>query len=116
LKIIPYKDVEPNFFDTGRVKGTVGRVVIGKADGATDFCMRVFELGKDTVSHHHSHEWDHQVFVHSGKGEVLCDGEWIPVETGHVIYIPGGEEHQLRNLNDAPFVFVCLVPSSAPEI
>ena len=115
MKIIPYTQEEPHFFDTGIMKGVKGRVVIGKADGA-DNCMRVFELKKGTVSHLHSHEYEHQVFIHAGKGEVLCEGKWVPVEPGHVIFIPGQEEHQLRNTNNEPLVFVCLVPSNAPEM
>ena len=116
MKIISYTEVEPHIFDSGIMTGVTGRVVIGKADGADNFCMRVFELPKDTVSHFHSHEFEHEVFIHSGKGEVLCDGKWLPVETGSVIFIPGNEEHQLRNNHDEPLVFVCLVPSGAPEM
>ena len=93
MKITPYTEVEPQVFDSGDMVGTTGRVVIGKADGADNFCMRVFELPKGTVSHFHAHDWEHEVFIHSGKGEALCDGKWVPVETGHVIFIPGGEEH-----------------------
>ena len=116
MKIIPYKDVEPHVWDSGEMRGTTARVVIGKADGADNFCMRVFELKKGTVSHRHSHQWEHEVMVHSGRGEIFCEGKWVSVETGHVIFIPGNEEHQLRNMNEEPFVFVCLVPSTAPEI
>jgi quercetin dioxygenase-like cupin family protein len=116
MKIIHYTDAFPTVFDSGDMKGTTGRVVIGKTDGAENVCMRVFELPKDTVSHRHTHEWEHMVFVHSGEGDVLCDGKWIPVKAGSVIYIPGNDDHQLRNLNEAPFVFVCMIPSDAPEM
>jgi quercetin dioxygenase-like cupin family protein len=116
MKIIHYSEAFPTEFDSGDMKGTTGRVVIGKADGADNFYMRVFELAKGTVSHRHTHEWEHEVFVHSGKGDVLCDGSWIPVKAGSVIFIPGNEDHQLRNLHDEPFVFVCLVPTGAPEM
>ena len=116
MKIIPYTKVESHVFDSGIMAGATGRVVIGKADGAEHFCMRVFELPKGTASYFHSHDWEHEVFIHSGKGEVLRDGKWMPVETGHVIFIPGGEEHQLRNNHDETLVFVCLVPSPAPEM
>jgi quercetin dioxygenase-like cupin family protein len=116
MKIMQYSEATPHRFDEGVMAGTVGRVVIGKEDGARNFCMRVFELARGTTSHFHSHEWEHEVFVHSGKVEVLCDGSWLPVETGSVIFIPGNEAHQLRNNNDKPFVFVCLVPSGAPEM
>ena len=116
MKIIHYTEAVPTEFDSGDMKGTTGRVVIGKADGADNFCMRVFELSKGAVSHRHTHEWEHEVFVYSGKGEVLCDGNWIPVKAGSVIFIPGNEDHQLRNLYEEPLVFVCMVPSGVPEI
>ena len=44
MKIIHYSDAEPKDFDTNGAKGVTGRVVIGKADGADNFCMRFFEL------------------------------------------------------------------------
>jgi len=116
MKIIHYTEASATEFDSGEMKGTIGRVVIGKADGADNFCMRVFELAKGTVSHRHEHEWEHEVFVHSGHGEILCSGQWKPVKSGSVIFIPPDEDHQLRNLHDEPFVFVCLVPKGAPEM
>ena len=116
MKVIHYTEAKTHNFDKGVMAGAVGRVVIGKDDGAGNFCMRVFELAQGATSPSHSHEWEHEIFVHSGKGEVLCDGSWLPVETGSVIFIPGNEAHQLRNSSDKPFVFVCLVPSMAPEM
>ncbi len=116
MKIVHYTEAEPHVVESGEMKGVIGRVVIGQADGAGNFCMRVFELPKGAVSHHHTHAWEHEVFVYSGRGEVLKDGKWVPVQAGAAIYIPGDEEHQLRNAGDEPFVFVCLVPSSAPEM
>jgi oxalate decarboxylase/phosphoglucose isomerase-like protein (cupin superfamily) len=35
---------------------------------------------------------------------------------GHAIFIPGHEEHQMKNTGQEPLVVVCLVPSSAPEL
>jgi len=32
------------------------------------------------------------------------------------MFMPALEEHQLRNASDEVFVFVCLVPSKAPEL
>ena len=74
MKIAHYKEIEPHAYNDDGKKGTTIRVVIGKADGAENFCMRVIELASGTVSHHHSHEWEHEVIVHSGKGELLCEG------------------------------------------
>ncbi|HSR10473.1 MAG TPA: cupin domain-containing protein [Thermodesulfobacteriota bacterium] len=116
MKIIHYKDAEGVKYPGDEAKGTVGRVLIGKADGAANFCMRSFELPPGAKSGRHAHHWEHQVFVHSGEGEILHEGKWSRLGTGSVVFIPGGEEHQLRNAGQSPFVFVCVIPSGVPEI
>ena len=52
----------------------------------------------------------------AGTGEVLCDGIWVPVKEGHVAFIPGNAEHQIRNAGDKPLMFICVIPSGPPEI
>ncbi|MCP4118327.1 MAG: cupin domain-containing protein [Desulfobacteraceae bacterium] len=116
MKIVDYKDIEPTRFDNDVAKGVTGRVVIGKADGADNFCMRVFELGKDGHTPCHTHEWEHEIFFHSGNGEVLSEDQWTPVSPGTAVLIPGNGKHQIRNRGEEPLVFVCLVPAGAPEL
>ena len=74
MKIIHYKEAEVKTYLGNAPKGITGRVVIGKDDGAKDLCMRVFELEPGTYTGKHAHEWEHEVFVHSGKGSILRDG------------------------------------------
>jgi quercetin dioxygenase-like cupin family protein len=78
--------------------------------------MRIFELSENGYSPRHSHEWEHEIIIHSGKGEVLSDGNWVSITKGHAIFIPGNEDHQIRNTGTDPLVFVCLIPSGAPEL
>ncbi len=116
MKIISYKEADQTRMDNEMVKGVTGRVAIGKADGAPNFCMRVFELDQNGYTPKHSHEWEHELFFHSGNGEVWCEGDWKPVFAGSVAFIPGNEEHQIRNAGEEKLAFVCLVPSGAPEM
>ena len=116
MKIKKYSEISPTRFDSETVKGVSGRVLIGKDDGADNFCMRLFELTKDGFSPRHSHGWEHEIFVYSGKGAVFNNGEWFNVESGDAIFIPRDESHQLKNMGDEPFVFVCLIPSGPPEL
>ncbi|MBU1713578.1 MAG: cupin domain-containing protein [Proteobacteria bacterium] len=116
MKIIQYTDIMPVLFDSGLAKGIAGRVVIGKNDGANNFCMRIFEVSPAGNSPRHSHDWEHEIFIHSGAGEVYNNGNWTPVSAGSVVFIPGGEEHQIRNAGKEFLVFACLVPSKAPEL
>ncbi len=116
MKTLHYTEETPKSFDGGPAKGVTGRVAVGKSDGADRFCMRVFEIDPGGFTPRHSHEWEHEIFFHAGKGEVFGDGQWTPVSGGHVAYIPGNEEHQIRNAGEAPLVFACLIPSGAPEL
>jgi quercetin dioxygenase-like cupin family protein len=116
VKIIHYSEAEPKRFDGDNVKGVTGRVLIGQSDGAKNFCMRIFELSENGYSPRHSHEWEHEIIIHSGSGEVLSDGNWMPVTKGHAVFIPGNEDHQIRNTGKNPLVFVCLIPSGVPEL
>lgn len=116
LKIIHYAEAEAKKYPSDLAKEATGRVVIGQSDGAEKFCMRVFEIGQGGMTGLHAHDWEHEVFVHSGKGAVLQGETWIPLSAGSVVFIRGNEEHQLKNTGDRPFVFVCVIPSGAPEL
>ena len=116
MKIIRYREAEAKNYPSKVAKGATGRVVIGKADGAPNFCMRVFEIAEGGYTSNHGHGYEHEVFVHCGEGAILKGGEWAPFSTGSVIFISPNEEHQLKNTGKDPLVFVCLVPSGAPEL
>ncbi len=117
MKIIHYSVAESTQFnDSEVVKGVTGRVVIGKDDDAPNFCMRFFELSEGGYSPCHAHDWEHEILIHSGKGEVLRDGKWVPVSAGYAVFIPGNEEHQIRNAGQDPLVFACVIPSGPPEL
>ena len=116
MKIMHYSEADAKKYPGEQAKGSTGRVVIGQADGAGKFCMRVFEIAKEGITGKHAHSWEHEVFVHSGKGAILREEKWVPLSTGSVVFIQGNEEHQLKNTGAEPFVFVCVIPSGAPEL
>jgi quercetin dioxygenase-like cupin family protein len=116
MKIIHYSEAKEKKYPSEQGKNATGRIVIGQADGAKKFCMRVFEITAEGMTGKHAHEWEHEVFVHSGKGAILRDGKWVALSPGSVVFIPGNEEHQLKNTGDIPFIFVCVIPSGAPEL
>ncbi len=116
MKIKSYADIEPTLFDGGPAQGVAARVAIGQADGAQNFCMRVFEIAPGGHTPRHAHAWEHEMFVHSGAGEVHGNEGWQPLQAGRVMFIPGHEEHQMRNTGKEKLVVVCLVPAGAPEM
>lgn len=111
-----YQEADSVAINNDIASGITARVVIGKAHGAGNFCMRVFELGAGGYTPRHAHAWEHEIFVHSGAGEVFGNQEWSSFTTGDVVLVPGNEEHQIRNTGSETLIFVCLVPSGAPEL
>ena len=116
MKVIDYAEAPSKTFDNDVAKGVTGRVVIGKADQAENFCMRVFTLAPGGHTPRHSHEWEHEIFVHAGEGQVFKNGTWQDVKAGSVVFVPGHEEHQFQNNGDKDFTFVCLIPSGTDEL
>lgn len=116
MKVTNYKQILPVAMDNEVVKNVAGRILIGREDGAENFCMRLFEMGTGGYTPKHSHDWEHEVFVHTGNGEVFIEDQWYPLSPGSAIFVPSNVEHQFRNTGDEMFTFVCLVPSKAPEL
>ncbi len=116
MKIIHYSNAEAKVFTGDNVKGLVGRVLIGKNDGADHFCMRIFEISPGGYTPLHTHVWEHEMFIHQGKGSVFSGGEWTTVESGTAVFVPANVEHQMKNIGDVPMLMVCLIPAGAPEI
>ncbi len=116
MELKHYSEIEPARYSGGAAEGVAGRVVIGRKDGAGNFCMRVFEVEPGGYSPRHAHDWEHEMFFHAGEGEVFGNGKWNPVRPGSAVFMPPNEEHQVRNTGKGTLTFVCLIPSKAPEL
>lgn len=117
MKILDhYTQAEAKRFEGDTVTKVTGRIAIGSSDGAPHFCMRLFTIEPGGHTPRHQHQWEHEILVHQGTGQVLCNGQWQEVRAGSVIFVPGNEEHQLRNHSSEDFVFACLIPRGAPEL
>ncbi len=115
MKIKQYGEVEATHIETETAKGVAARVVIGKKDEARTFYMRVFDIAPGGHTPKHSHDWEHEMFVHAGDGEIYGNGQWQRIKPGNVVFIPANEEHQMKNTGLDRRIIVCLVPASAPE-
>ena len=106
IQVRDFRDVEAQ----PAYEGVTMRVVIGPEEGAPFFNMRLFEVQPGRVSPHHSHWWEHEVFVLSGQGVVKTDQGDMPIGHGSTVFVPGGEMHQFENTGDGVLRFICLVP------
>ena len=111
MKIAHYKDTLPDPVGEEGASGLTVRWVISKKDGAPNFSMRVFEVEPGGNSPYHKHPWEHEVFILEGRGFMVQGEKEIPFSKGDVIFIPPGEEHQLKNSSKEKVEFICLIPN-----
>ena len=84
--------------------------LLKKGHGVPNFEMRRFTVKKDGHTPYHQHDFEHEIYVMSGRGVLKHEGEEQPIHPEDVIYVPSMDWHQFRNTGDADFVFMCLVP------
>ena len=96
MKHINYLEVEPQKVSEAGAHGIKMRTVIGEADGAPNFYMRVVTFDANAASPNHSHPWEHEIFIMSGRGTFEVDGKELELKQGDVIYVPPNAEHCLR--------------------
>lgn len=65
----------------------------------------VVDAGAQLSYQSHAKRAEHWIIVR-GKGEVVLDGETIPVQAGSHVYIPIGAKHRIRNTSSEPLEFV----------
>jgi len=109
MKKFNYRDVEPESLEEG--KGVKRRWLITRETGAENFFMRLYEVEPGGFTPLHSHPWEHEVFILEGEGVAVGGSEEYKLREGDVLFIPGGEPHQLRNESDKVLKFLCLIPA-----
>jgi quercetin dioxygenase-like cupin family protein len=109
MRITPSTQVPASSVEQG-AEGTTIRELITAREGAPVFAMRLFEVSPGGFSPYHSHDWEHEVFILEGEGEIKGkDGPW-PFAAGDAILVLPGEEHQFRNIGSGPLRFICCIP------
>ena len=106
MKIVKYQEVE----SSEEVPGAIKHEVITAEDGAPNFAMRVFEVQPGSSTPSHTHAWEHEIFVISGKGAVIGEGGGTEIGKGSVIFIAPEENHCVVNKGNEPLRFICLIP------
>jgi quercetin dioxygenase-like cupin family protein len=86
--------------------GAVMREVITAKDGAPNFAMRIIEVKPGSTTPSHSHDWEHEVFILSGRGIVKGEKGDKEIAKDSVVYIPPNEHHCLVSTGDEPLRFV----------
>ncbi len=110
FKAVHYSEVKADEVTECGADGTKIRWLITKDYGAENFAMRYFEMAKGGHSPHHSHDWEHEVFILEGECLVICGEQRRKVGSGYAVFIPPNVMHQFRNEGTGNLKFICLVP------
>jgi quercetin dioxygenase-like cupin family protein len=106
MKVKALEDVQPEQMG----QGVQVRQVISRQDGADNFFMRVFDVDADAKGPPlHSHPYEHEMYIISGRGVLAGENGTTPFKAGDVIFIPPGEQHQL--IQEGNLRFICLIPA-----
>jgi len=62
----------------------------------------------------HALDYEHEVYVLDGVGEVRDEKQSIPIKQGSVVFIPPNKVHQFRNVGNDDLVFLCFIPAKSP--
>jgi quercetin dioxygenase-like cupin family protein len=77
-----------------------------------NFVMRVFTVKPGGHTPRHSHPFEHEVFVLSGKGRAVGK-ETFEMSPGDAIYVPPDDPHCFENAGLEDLRIICVVPRSA---
>jgi quercetin dioxygenase-like cupin family protein len=87
------------------------RMLVGPADGATNFHMRQFEVEPGGHTPHHQHDYEHEILILAGQGTARSPEGDRPFKAGDVIWVPPNETHQFINSGPETLKFICLIPA-----
>lgn len=90
-------------------EGVEMAMMVGRDDGAPNFALRHFRVAPGGNSPRHSHDYEHEVFIVEGAGQVLLEGQFRPIKPGDVVLVPADQEHQFKAGAEG-LRFLCLVP------
>lgn len=106
-----YPTVPVTEYRTDASAGISKQVLIGNAEGASDFLIRYFTMppGARSALDRHAHE--HGVVVLDGNGRVLLGEEWHEIQTGDTVFTSADEQHQFEAIGSGPLGFICVIPT-----
>jgi quercetin dioxygenase-like cupin family protein len=112
VHIIDVVDCERSEVETEGAEGVEIQWLLAEREcDAPNFAMRRFIVEPGGYTPRHCHEWEHEVYIVRGVGEVFHSGEMTRFGPDTAFLIEPNEEHQIRNTGAEALEFLCLVPN-----
>jgi quercetin dioxygenase-like cupin family protein len=109
--------VEGQPLNLGGAQGSSIKWLIGPAQSANNFAMRIVTVAPGGRTPEHEHAWEHQWYVLSGEGEAVdAYGQRWPVAPGSAAFVPDGEKHCLVNTGSEPLSIICMIRSTPESV
>ena len=106
IEDVPMQDV-----NIEGAKGAKIRVVLGPADNAPTFALRVFDLAPGGYTPFHTHPFEHEAMILDGDIVAVTESGEKPLDKGDILLIAPDEKHQFKNRSGTKDArFMCLVP------
>jgi quercetin dioxygenase-like cupin family protein len=102
-----------NFRDVTGIEAAPGvlmHVMAGTEEGAPTFVMRLFEIAPGSATPHHSHPWEHELFLVSGQGSLRSGDHRTPLKEGDAALVLPDELHSIVNAGRDTLRVICIVP------
>ena len=106
MKIHNYRQVK----DIEAAPGVSMRFMAGSDEGAASFVMRLFEIQPGSGTPHHTHAWEHEMFVIEGRGALKSGNTEKPLEKGDAVMVLADEQHGILNTGKDMLRVICVVP------
>lgn len=87
------------------------RILISPQEGAPHFTMRRFEVAPGGFTIYHKHDFEHEIYVLSGKGRARRNDSEVQIAPDDAILVMPNEDHQFINTGNESLVFLCLIPN-----
>jgi quercetin dioxygenase-like cupin family protein len=91
------------------------QVLVGPEQGAPNFVLRRFIMGKGGGMPRHTNLVEHEQYVLRGRARITIGDRVHEVAPDHTLYIPAGAIHSYEVL-EAPFEFLCVVPNAPDKV
>jgi len=90
--------------------------LIDESRGAPNFALRRFVIEPGGCTPHHTHDWEHEVYILRGRGMLVTDGDEREIGPDVAILVAPGEPHQFRALPEGSLEFLCMVPNGPATV
>lgn len=113
MKKVGLKDVEGT--SPEGTKGVVFRQLLAKNVDAPNFYLRLFDVEHGGNTPLHAHDWEHEVFVVSGRGKIVLADSEHTLEEGDAVLVQPNETHQFVNDSESLMRMICVIPRPSGE-